>query len=196
MRTFVGIAIDPAIHEAIAGYMESLEPFAPGERWVRPESLHVTLKFIGEVPDAEVARILASLREVRSGQFDISFRDVGFFPNPRNPRVFWVGVAGGDRLSRLASAVDQAIVAIKPLRIAPEKNPYQPHLTLARSGSGRPYSRPGDRADSGLRILSEKLAQKGAPDFGTMTAREFILYKSELLRGGSRYTKLEHFRLG
>lgn len=196
MRTFVAIDIPDEIRQKIAAYMEGLRRFAPEVRWVSPESLHVTLKFIGEVPPERVGDVTATLKRIDAEQFDISFRETGFFPNPRAPRVFWVGVVADARLERLAAAVDQSLVALPGLKLEPEKGPYRPHLTLARSGSGRPRPKPGDRPSSSLQRLGDKLSALGAPDFGTMTAREFFLYESKLSPQGARYTRLEEFRLG
>lgn len=196
MRTFVAIDIPDDIRQKIAAYMEGLRRFAPEVRWVSPESLHVTLKFIGEIPPERAGDVTGALKKIDGEQFDISFRDTGFFPNPRAPRVFWVGVVADARLERLAAAVDQSLVALPALKLEMEKGPYRPHLTLARSGSGRPRSRPGDRPSGSLQALGEKLSGLGPPDFGTMTAREFFLYESKLSPHGARYTRLEGFRLG
>ena len=192
MRVFVGLDIDPAIRERMTRYLEGVRGFAPEARWVKPESFHVTLKFIGEQKDELVEEIKRELATVRGQPFDISFRGNGFFPNARSPRVFWLGIEAGEQLRQLAKAVDEAVARTGVER---ETNDYQPHLTLARSGSGRPQPKPGDRPSPPLRRLGEKLDGKPAPDFGTMTAREFFLYESKQLPGGARYTKIARFPL-
>ena len=193
MRVFVGLDIPDDTRAAIARYMEGLRGFAPDVRWVRPESLHVTLKFIGEESEEEVERIRRELATVKSPAFEIAFHDTGFFPNARSPRVFWVGIHAPEELTKLASAVDEAVARVG---VAREKNSYKPHLTLSRSGSGRPHPKRGDKPSSGLTQLASKLAKLPQPDFGTMTAREFYLFESKLGPGGARYLKLQAFPLG
>ena len=90
------------------------------------------------------------------------------------------------------SAVDAALL---PLGVEKESRAYSPHLTLARSGSGRPQHAAGDTSNRQFARLQEKLAARPAPDFGTMTAREFFLYQSKLMRGGAVYSKLTRFEL-
>ena len=192
MRVFVGLDIDPGIRERMTRYLEGVRGFAPEARWVKPESFHVTLKFIGEQKDELVEEIKRQLATVHATPLDISFRGNGFFPNARSPRVFWLGIEAGEQLAQLAKAVDEAVAHTGVPR---EANDYRPHLTLARSGSGRPQPMPGDRPSPPLRRLGEKLEGKPAPDFGTMTAREFFLYESKLSPGGARYTKVARFPL-
>ena len=100
----------------------------------------------------------------------------------------------GPQLAALAKSVDEATAA---LGVPKEEHLFSPHLTLARrGGSGAPRWRKGDGANPAFQRLQEKLAAMPAPDFGTMTAREFFLYQSQLLRGGARYTKIASFGLG
>jgi RNA 2',3'-cyclic 3'-phosphodiesterase len=192
MRVFVGLDIDFAIRGLMTRYLEGVRGFAPDARWVKPETFHVTLKFIGEQKAEQVEQTKRELAAVRGNAIEISFRGHGFFPNPRNPRVFWLGIEAGEGLPRLASMVDEAVGRTGVPR---ESNEYQPHLTLARSGSGRPRPMPGERPSPPLRRLAEKLEGKPAPDFGTMTAREFFLYESKLSPGGAKYTKIARFPL-
>jgi 2'-5' RNA ligase len=118
----------------------------------------------------------------------------GFFPGTRAPRVFWIGIQGGATLTSLAATVDEKLAALK---ITKEEHAYSPHLTLARLGASRsPRNRNAADSDGGFHRLQEKLAALPAPEFGTMTAREFFLYQSQPLPGGSRYTKLAGFALG
>ena len=192
MRVFVGLDIDLAIRERMTRYLDGVRGFAPEARWVKPESFHVTLKFIGEQKEELVEKIKCELATVRAQPFDISFRGNGFFPNARSPRVFWLGIEAGEQLAQLARTVDEAMLRTGVPR---ETNDYRPHLTLARSGSGRPKPMPGDRPSPPLRRLGEKLEGKPGPDFGTMTAREFFLYESKLGPGGARYSKVARFAL-
>jgi RNA 2',3'-cyclic 3'-phosphodiesterase len=193
MRLFVALDIEDAIRERIEKFVEGVRGFAPEARWARAESLHVTLKFIGEQPEEGLDAMKAALEGVRSEPMSLEFCGYGFFPNPKSARVFWVGIAGGEPLARLARGVDETI---GNLGIEYEKHAYTPHLTLARAagGSGTPHRRKEDRANLQFARLQEKLPALTA-EFGTMTAREFFLYQSQLSPKGSRYSKLARFEL-
>jgi 2'-5' RNA ligase len=194
MRIFIALDIDDDIRQRIQRFMEGVSGFAPDVRWVRPESLHVTLKFIGEKSNEVVEEIKRSLSGVRSESFEITFRSYGFFPTAKAARVFWVGIESGPQLASLAKAVDAVTSA---LGIPKEDHPFAPHLTLARGGgrSGAPRWHEGDATNKNFHHLQEKLAALPTPEFGTMAAHEFFLYQSQLSAGGSRYTKIASFAL-
>jgi 2'-5' RNA ligase len=196
MRIFIGIDLDPEIRARIARFLEGVEGFAPEARWVRPESLHITLKFIGEQVPERVEAITERLRRVEGGAFEIRCGGYGFFPTAKAPRVFWIGIHAGPQLARLAESIDAATTE---LGIAREDRPYSPHLTLARGSAGRssgsPKWRKGDGPNSIFAALEKRLAAMGEIDFGAITAREFILYQSQLSPEGSKYTKLQRFPL-
>lgn len=194
MRAFIALDIDDAIRSRLEKFLDGVRGFAPQARWVRPESMHVTLKFIGEKPLEAVEEIKQTLSAIRAGALDISFRSFGFFPTSKAPRVFWVAIGAGPDLAALAKSVDEATAAVGVPR---EEHAFSPHLTLARRGSsGAPHHRKGDGPNLVFQRLQEKLAAMHALDFGTMTAREFFLYQSQLMQGGARYTKIARFRLG
>ena len=194
MRIFIALDIDDAIRQRIQRFMEGVSGFAPDARWVRPESLHVTLKFIGEKPIETVEEIKRALSSIRAESIEISFRGCGFFPTAKAARVFWIGIESGPPLPFLAKAVDEAT---STLGIPKEDHAFTPHLTLARGGgrSGAPSHRKDDAPNKNFQRLQEKLAALPAPDFGTMAAHEFFLYQSQLSPGGSRYTKIASFAL-
>jgi 2'-5' RNA ligase len=153
----------------------------------------LTLKFIGEKSPADVEEIKAALGRLQANAMKINIRGYGFFPNLKSPRVLWAGVEAGPPLALLAAAVDESMAA---LGMPKEDHGFSPHLTLARSGGSgsrrRDREKPQNRV---LQALPEKLAALPAPEFGTMTARQFFLYQSQPSPGGSRYTKLEGFEL-
>jgi 2'-5' RNA ligase len=179
MRIFIALDIPADVRAGLTKYMERARLLAPEARWARVEGLHVTLKFVGEASEARVDEMKAALASVKAAPFAVHFTGVGFFPNQKAARVFWTGVDGGDQLPRLASTID---VALEKLGVTRETKAYHPHLTLART-SARP-----------MRELQPLLADP-SPQFGTMTAREFFLYQSQLQKGGSKYTRLERFAL-
>jgi 2'-5' RNA ligase len=194
MRIFIGIDLDLEVRARIERFLEGVQGFAPEARWVRPESLHITLKFIGEQPAERVEAITARLQRVDCSAFEIRSAGYGFFPTAKAPRVFWIGINGGSQLAELAGAIDAATAE---LGIPREDRAYSPHLTLARGGgkSGSPKWREGDGPNATFAVLEKRLAAMGELDFGTMMAREFILYQSQLSPGGSKYTKLQRFPL-
>jgi RNA 2',3'-cyclic 3'-phosphodiesterase len=193
MRLFIALDIDDGIRARIQRFVEGLSGFASEARWVRPESMHVTLKFIGEQPADAVDEIKRVISAVKGESFEICFRDFGFFPTAKSARVFWVGIEAGPQLANLATAIDHATSS---LGIPKEDHVYSPHLTLARGGrSGAPGRQKEDRPNRGFQKLREKLAAMPPPEFGTMTAREFYLYRSQLMRGGAQYTKIDRFGL-
>jgi len=192
MRIFVALNIADEIREQIARFIAEIRTLAPDVRWVMPDSLHVTLKFIGEKPDEVVSQVQERLSTISATGFDLSFRGCGFFPNAKSARVFWVGIESGAGLAKLASQVEDALVGIG---IPKEARAFSPHLTLARAGLGAPVRRKNDRSNTRFVRLQHKLTEIAAPEFGTMSAREFFLYRSQLSSQGSRYTKIARFAL-
>ena len=190
MRLFIALYIDAAIRTHIATFSDEMRQLAPDVRWVGPETFHVTLQFLGET--RKLDEIQRTLQQVKSPPLQITFRGAGFFPSPKAPRVFWVGIEGDQHLQELVNQIGRALA---PLGFERDAGPYVPHLTLARSGSGRPRPVPGERPASGLQRVRAKLEALASPDFGTMTAHEFCLYESKLTPAGPRYTKLARYRL-
>jgi 2'-5' RNA ligase len=198
MRVFVGLDIDDEIRRKIAEFVADVRGLAPDVRWVAAESLHVTLKFIGEKPDGVVAEIEKALATMSAEGFEISFRGYGFFPTVKAARVFWIGIEAGEALGLLARAVEERLTEIG---IPKEDRAFSPHLTMARggarigSGSGAPGRRSGDRVNQKFAKLQERLVGRAPLEFGTMTGREFFLYRSQLSPKGSRYSKIARFEL-
>ena len=190
MRLFVAIDLDEQIRQKILRFMEGVSGFAPDVRWMKPQALHLTLKFIGEFPEHKLEGLKAALANVRSERFDLAFSGTGFFPSAKSARVFWIGVIADERLQKLAPAVDDAVAK---LGIERETRAYTPHLTLARARSGKPSRGKDDKLNNRFEKLRERLEKMAQPEFGTMTAREFYLYQSKLSPKGSEYTKLERF---
>jgi 2'-5' RNA ligase len=180
MRLFVALEIPSAVRDNLAALMRDMRAVAQQPKWVRPENLHITLKFIGEVAPARVEAIRTALATVRSGQpVELHFRGAGFFPGEKRPRVFWVGIEASPNLSSIASAIDEHL---EKLAIPREQRPFSPHLTLAR------FEPPG---------ISERLrgaiGENAARDFGALHTCEFHLIESKLKRTGAEYTTLQSF---
>jgi 2'-5' RNA ligase len=180
MRLFVAMDPTAAVREAIVQFCEKVKPALSDARWVRPEGIHVTLKFIGEVDDSKVPAIRDALSAVHSAaRVELSFHGVGFFPEARRPRVFWAGVEASPSLAEIVAQIESRL---EPLGIARESRKFQPHLTLARIEKA-----------GGVERLHAELLRAGEPQFGTICTGEFHLMQSELGRGGARYTKIETY---
>jgi RNA 2',3'-cyclic 3'-phosphodiesterase len=181
MRLFVALEIPSTVRENLAELLKTLRAVSPQTRWVRPENLHVTLKFIGEVPEAKLSAIQNSLMGVRSDRpVTLDFQRLGFFPNEKHPRVFWAGIETSADLKTLAADIESAM---EKLGIPREQRPFSPHLTLARFEPRR---------------LPEKLRtaiqENAARDFGSLRTSQFHLIESNLKPSGAEYTTVESFR--
>jgi 2'-5' RNA ligase len=180
VRVFVAIDISEAARCAIRAYVAKLKLASESPRWVRPEGMHITLKFVGEAKPGLVEQIKSELRGVRSpAPVELRFRGIGYFPNERRPRVLWVGIEASENLADLATDIETRMAKIG---IEPESRKFSPHLTLARIES-----------PSGLASLQREIERLGSPDFGKERTQEFFLFQSVLKRGGAEYTKLEAF---
>jgi len=193
MRLFIAIELDDGIRNRIAQFIENTRGLAPSARWVRPESLHVTLKFIGEQPEESIENIKRKLEIIESPAFELALNRSGFFPDSRSPRVFWIGVEAGPSLAALADLIDTNLAA---LGIAKEERAFNPHLTLARGDAttrrtGGSKTKPAPKFER----LQARMADCSLPDFGVMVAAEFFLYRSQLSSQGSKYSKLARFPL-
>ena len=177
MRLFVALDIPDAVRRALRESIARMKPECDDARWVRPEGMHVTLKFLGETDGAKLDSIKAALSPVNSDRpVDLDFRGLGFFPNEFHPRVIWCGVKGSSNLVTLAASVD---AALQPLGFSPESREFSPHLTLARFDSHK-----------GLDTLVRAANNLKSYDFGSARQSEFYLYQSVLKRGGAEYTRL------
>ncbi|MBA3913469.1 MAG: RNA 2',3'-cyclic phosphodiesterase [Acidobacteriales bacterium] len=194
VRIFVGFQIDSAIRESVQRFKDEIHAFAPKARWQRPESLHVTLKFIGEKDATTVEAVKRELAGIRAPQFNVAFRGYGFFPTPQAARVFWIGIEAAAELNQLAATVDEATAR---LGISKETHAFRPHLTLARGTgtSASPRWRKQDRDNQNFVTLQQKVAALPSPDFGSMTVKQFVLYRSDISREGARYAPLADFAL-
>jgi RNA 2',3'-cyclic 3'-phosphodiesterase len=180
IRLFVALDLREDVREALRGLAARLKPACKSARWVRPESLHLTLKFIGYVAEDRLDAIRAALEPIRSQRpAELRFRGVGFFPDDKRPRVIWCGVESSTNLAPLAHAVERAL---EPLGIERESRDYVPHLTLAR------ISKPEKMPE-----LAREASEFDAYEFGSATETEFHLFESILRPSGAEYRKLASF---
>ncbi len=179
------LAIDPPgeILQAIGRIQGRLQRLIRGElRWVRPEAIHLTLKFFGDVSEDAVAAIAAAVEKTAAGAAPFSFAviGVGVFPDRRRPRVLWLGMEGD--VARLIGFQQELERGLGAVGFPAEERPFRPHLTLARIKSA-----------GGLTGL-EKALEKGTEyAAGQFTAAGIGLLRSELTPRGAVYMKLKWF---
>ncbi|MHB8835242.1 MAG: RNA 2',3'-cyclic phosphodiesterase [Candidatus Methylomirabilia bacterium] len=132
MRAFIALEIPEAVKQGMAAAQGRLKGSGVDASWSRPEGMHLTLRFLGEVSEGFAREILETLTGALAGteRFQVGVEGVGTFPNPRNARVAWVGICGD--LARLAALQAAVELALAGLGIAPEDRSFAPHLTLGR----------------------------------------------------------------
>ena len=186
VRLFVAVELPPPVTAALGELQAELRRRGLSAlRWVRPEGIHLTLKFLGEVPARQVTSVLDALASAVQGigPHDLSLGRLGTFGG-RSPRVLWIALEGGvETLGRLQEQVEQRLVA---LGFPPEERAFSPHLTLARV---RP-----ENAREVARPLAAAVPAVNAPP-AEIPVREVSLMRSQLKPGGAVYTRLEAFPL-
>ena len=185
MRLFVAVEVPPAIRDDLAALVSELHALesrssANKLRWVRPENLHVTLRFIGSVPPEKLDVICAELSRVRSDRpVELRFRGLGFFPSAKRPRVLWADMAASPNLAAIAGDIDKRLAK---LEIPAEERAFTPHLTLARCER------------SGISpALHAAVEKNAAREFGELRTNKFHLIESNLKPSGAEYTTLQSF---
>lgn len=184
MRLFVAADLPAGVRARLAEIQDSLRPVALPVRWVRPDGIHLTLKFLGEVPAGRRTELEGALRGPARGAapFRLQAAGLGLFPERGAPRVLWIGVRGD--LERAVALQRSIEAALHPLGFEPEDRAFRPHLTLGRvRGPGR-----GDWRDA--------LERSSGADAGGFEVREYILFESRLGPDGAAYTPLARFALG
>jgi 2'-5' RNA ligase len=184
IRSFIAIDLPKETRKHLQQIQEELKKCGAGVRWVRPGSIHLTLKFLGDVPSGQVENIARAVaQEVRQEPpLTLGAAGLGAFPSRRRPRVIWIGMEGEvQRLSRIQARIENAL---EPLGFIREKRPFRPHLTIGRIKHRR-----------GLQTLIDAMATLDMPQFNSFDADEIILYKSDLRPTGAIYTKLHRIPL-
>lgn len=187
IRAFVAIELGDHAKRALADAIAALRARRIAAlRPVRPEGVHLTLKFLGNIAPERAPRIGQALADVaaRHAPLSLTLGDAGFFPagNAGRARVLWVGIDGDTAALRLLQCeVDAALAA---LDFPPERQPFRPHLTLARLRHG---ASPPDR-----RRAASVLANHPLPPDVRIRARAVSLMQSDLQPGGAIYTRIAH----
>ncbi len=175
LRLFIALPLPQEMREKVASLQDIWKKKAQGVRWVRPEGLHVTLKFLGHVPEGEIQGIKEVMERISLGfpPFWVRIRGAGGFPSPQRARVLWIGVEDPDgRLKGVFKALERGL---ERLGFPREDRPFRPHLTLGRVKEGRRFEFLKDYRDL---------------EVGVLEVREMVLFKSELKPEGAEYESL------
>lgn len=183
LRSFVSLAIDSPVRSRIGGCQaEIIKKMAETPyriSWVKPETMHLTLKFLGDIPASKVESILKALQKAAEGieSFSLKIEGLGVFPGLKNPRVIWIGISeGAEPLQRLQARVEEELVRID---FPKEKKKFNAHLTLGRV-----------RIPAEAHSLGALLASVASPVAGQSSVRDIRLMKSDLHPSGAIHTEL------
>jgi 2'-5' RNA ligase len=176
-RLFIALTLPTTVRDALGTLAEPL----PGVTWTRPDHLHVTLRFLGDVPAEQIEPMTARLNAIKVAPFILPIEGIGTFPPNRPPRVLWVGVGSGHpRLFQLRQRVDDALLAAG---LQLDVRTFQPHITLARCT---------ENAAAAVSHWVHNHRDAAPPPF---RVEAFDLYASELQPGGAVHTVKQSFPL-
>jgi len=172
------VDLEPAVLERLSSLQSHLRQCGGDVRWVRPEGIHITLKFLGAVAPQRLDQVNTAVRAGIAGvpAATIGVQGIGGFPSLQRPRILWVGLRDDGTLAELARRIDVALAA---LGFVEEKRPFRPHATIGRVNSWR-----------GWTAIEKRIDEHINDDFGDSALREVIVYRSTLQRGGAVYTPL------
>jgi 2'-5' RNA ligase len=186
MRLFAAITPPNEIRDRLLHVIHKLRPISLAPRWVKPDGLHLTLKFFGDTDAANLPAILSALQTVHTPRAaTIRIHRIGYFPNPHQPRVIWAGVTASPELATLATEIQSRV---GPLGFLAEERAFSPHITLARINA-----RERNPAPEPIDNLLRAAAAFASYHFGTMHASEFHLFRSTLKSTGAEYSTLASF---
>jgi len=178
LRCFIAIEMSNEVKSALGILQEELKKYPGDVKWVEPNNIHLTLKFLGNVDEEDTSRIIEIMREVckRCQPFELRVRGIGIFPNTKSPRVLWAGVEYITIFEGLQRDIENGLMR---LGFKQEERGFTPHLTLGRFRSLR-----------GREGLSEIIKLHKDDDFGTTLVKSISLMRSDLSPSGPRYTRI------
>lgn len=184
MRSFICIELPERLRNRIGEIQTELRAYAAHVSWVRPQNIHLTLKFLGHIAPHRIAEILSSIKPIviRHPPFTLVPEGCGVFPHARSPRVFWLGIR--DDSGVLSELQEEIECALETLGFPREKRPFTPHLTIGRV---RLYRKPKDLTPKFLAL------EFSEPAF---EVDHITLMRSDLKPTGAIYTPLEIIPLG
>lgn len=179
IRAFIAVPLNEKVRAGLQDASRQLGQLGLDARFVKAASLHLTLKFLGNIEPSLVEPIGQALQDCCSRQdiFQVAVEGLGVFPNQRRPRVVWAGIGGSAALGEIQGRVEEQM---KALGFKPEDRPFRPHLTLARLRSPRNAQRLGEFLQRRENVL----------DFGLVNVDRVHLYQSLLKPDGAEYLKL------
>ncbi len=179
IRCFLAVEMTEAVKRSLEELVSRLDLPQFHVRWVRPKNMHLTLRFLGDIPHPEVQAVSGAAREAASGirAFALRLKGLGTFPSSGNPRIVWVGMEDDRAVMRLERQLTRTLGAIG---IPPPDRPFRPHLTLGRVKSRR-----------GIGELIKHLERNRTVDLGGMWAEQISFIRSELRPSGPLYTVLD-----
>ncbi len=179
IRSFIAFELPTEVRTSLAAIQNALKDSVPGVRWVKPAGIHLTLSFLGDIPEEQVPDIHGAVGKAAEGARPLSLRlsDVGAFPDPSRPRVVWVGLDGD--VAELAEIKKKLDRELSPLGFVPEGRAFRPHLTLGRV-----------KIQKNIQGLKELFARVGLARPVPFMVTKLILFKSDLFPDGARYTPL------
>lgn len=185
MRCFIAIELPEAVKSTLSGIEEELKKSKADVRWVKPDNVHLTLKFFGNIEDKKTEKIIEIMENICSqyAPFTIEIKGMGTFPNIKSPRVLWVGIEGNDTLKTLQEEIENKMESIGFER---EDRAFTAHLTLGRFRSSI--------EKEGL-LKAVKLHEKDT-FVGSINVQSLSLIRSDLHPEGARYTKIIDIPLG
>lgn len=185
IRAFVAAAVDDSLKHSFELLQSELSTTGAHVRWVRPHNIHLTLVFLGDIPESSVAAISNELDRAAhdTAPCDLEVCGLGFFGSSRAPRVIWAGLQGD--IDRVKSIQQQVTCGVLAAGFRTDTKPFKPHLTLGRVRSAR----------NAKSLVSAVTSRKDMP-FGRLTIQNIILMKSRLTPDGPVYSILHHARLG
>jgi 2'-5' RNA ligase len=189
LRLFIAIELSPEVKQGISRLQTDLKQRLPPRvvRWTNPNGIHLTLKFLGDTPESKVSAVTQGVLAAAAGfePFELRVTGFGCFPNPRRPRVLWVGVP--DVPKALAGAQRAIDLQMARLDYARETRPFSPHLTLGRVNE---RVSPAER-----QALADLLDRTEVGSLGVVPVQEIVLFQSELRPDGAMYTALARAKL-
>ncbi len=186
VRTFVAVEIDKKIRSAAADLIERLQGVGADVKWVDPENMHLTLKFLGEVPLSETAAVCRSVARgaAKVDPFEMEICGAGAFPSASQPRTLWMGAGDGEsEMIELHRHIERALAK---LGYRKENRRFHPHLTLGRVRRGGPA----------VVELGAQLQEQADFVAGKISVSRVVVFSSQLRPSGPIYEPLGHARLG
>jgi 2'-5' RNA ligase len=184
-RTFIAVDVGDGIRNNAIGLQELLAKTGAEVKWVTPESLHITILFLGEVDDRELHTVCRAVKEIAATEppFPLRVSGVGAFPTIRRPKIAWAGmVDGAEELRRLHGKLEPKMLDLGYYR--KEEREYTPHLTLGRV-----------KGEADGLTLAPELTRRLAWDGGRTVVDEVLVFSSELQKDGPIYTVLGRGKL-